>query len=357
MQEKHTNESACHAVMYRLPGQHTFHTLDCEAKEMSDANGMADRTGFVFAPFATEGGSCHTLFFEGKGQEHELDNVNGKSPWATTEIKANNKKEKSADKEGYAKAFAALHGMVANGELDKVVLSRKSEIKVKIADPQNIFFRACAIHPNAFVAMVRTPKNGTWLCATPELLVEADGQKGRTMALAGTKPASDGDSVTWDDKNRAEQRVVAQYISERIDRFATKVDETEPETARAGNVCHLRSIFTFDIDKEVSIARLANALHPTPAVCGMPQTEAMKAILANEGYDREYFSGYCGPVNRDGRSRFFVTLRCMKMDGGNATLYAGGGLMPGSNVNDEWDETEAKMEAMRRLINPERQKK
>ena len=353
MQEKHTNEPACHTVMYRLPSLHTFHTLDSEATVMSDAYEMAGRTGFAFTPFETNGGDCPTLFFEGRGQEHVFDSGKWTSPQETTAKEANSIAEMPANRESYEKAFAALHGMVASWKLDKVVLSRKTDIEVEKVNPQDIFFRACALHPDAFVAMVRTPRNGTWLCATPELLVEVKGQNGRTMALAGTMPASDDRTVTWDEKNRAEQRVVAKYVRERIDRLATDVNETEPETTRAGNVCHLRSTFTFSIKKEVSIGHLACALHPTPAVCGMPQAEAMTAILANEGYNREYFSGYCGPINMNGESHLFVTLRCMKMSDGRATLYAGGGLMPGSNASDEWDETEAKMQAMRKLLYPE----
>ncbi len=350
MQEKHTNKPASHTVMYRLPSRRTFHTLDSEATEMSDAYEMACRTGFAFTPFEANGGDCPTLFFEGCGQEHEFDCGKWTSPRETPADKSSPKAEMPVNRERYEKAFAALHRMVASGKLDKVVLSRKTEIEVEKVNPQDIFFRACALHPDAFVAMVRTPRNGTWLCATPELLVEVKGQSGRTMALAGTMPASDNRIVTWNEKNRAEQRVVAKYVRERIDRLATDVNETEPETTRAGNVCHLRSTFTFSVKKEVSIGHLASALHPTPAVCGMPQAEAMKAILANEGYDREYFSGYCGPINMNGESHLFVTLRCMKMSDGNATLYAGGGLMPGSNASDEWDETEAKMQAMRNLL-------
>lgn len=350
MQEKHTNKPASHTVMYRLPSRRTFHTLDSEATEMSDAYEMACRTGFAFTPFEANGGDCPTLFFEGRGQEHEFDSWKWASPRETTTASASSTAGMPTGKKSYEKAFAALHGMVASGRLDKVVLSRKAEIEVDKVNPQEIFLRACALHPDAFVAMVRTPRNGTWLCATPELLVEVKGQNGSTMALAGTMPASDKGTVTWDEKNRAEQRVVAKYVRERIDGLATNVNETEPETARAGNVCHLRSTFTFSIKKEVSIGHLATALHPTPAVCGMPQAEAMKAILANEGYDREYFSGYCGPINTNGESHLFVTLRCMKMSDENATLYAGGGLMPGSNASDEWDETEAKMQAMRKLL-------
>ncbi len=354
MQGKHNDEPSSHTVMYRLPGQRTYHTLGCKPREISDANELASHSGFVFAPFDTNGGKCPILLFEGRAEAHEPAEATA-TPTENegTPTTVCTEKDETADKERYTKAFAALHGMVANKDLGKVVLSRKSEVKVRKIAPEDIFLRACALHPDAFVAMVRTPSNGTWLCATPELLVEVNGATGRTMALAGTKQAAGDCAVAWDGKNRDEQRVVAQYVRERIEETTAKVNETAPKTVRAGNVCHLRSTFTFTIENGVSIGQLASKLHPTPAVCGFPQDRALKAIVANEGYDREYFSGYCGPVNTGGTSRLFVTLRCMKMTDGTATLYAGGGLMPGSVASDEWDETEAKMEAMRKLLRPE----
>ena len=72
--------------------------------------------------------------------------------------------------------------------------------------------------------------------------------------------------------------------------------------------------------------------------------------MKNEAADRLYYSGFCGPLNREGESHLYVSLRCMQLLADGYRLYAGGGLLPESQMQQEWNETEAKMEAMRQLI-------
>ena len=92
-------------------------------------------------------------------------------------------------------------------------------------------------------------------------------------------------------------------------------------------------------------------LHPTPAVCGLPKEAALSAIESFETISRGYYSGFCGPWNIHDESHLYVSLRCMQMyDERNFSLYAGGGLLKESRDKEEWEETEAKMNVMRRLL-------
>ena len=122
---------------------------------------------------------------------------------------------------------------------------------------------------------------------------------------------------------------------------------------KAGNLVHLRSDFSFTLDDSLTdgngLGKLVDALHPTPAVCGLPKQEAMEFIIANESIDRRYYSGYCGPWNVGGMTALFVSLRCMELSAHRSVLYAGGGLLAESSEESEWQETMMKMEAMRRL--------
>ncbi len=96
---------------------------------------------------------------------------------------------------------------------------------------------------------------------------------------------------------------------------------------------------------------LLKRLHPTPAVCGLPKEKAYRFIQENEGYDRQYYSGFIGWLEPEGKSDLYVNLRCMNILSDRLVLYAGSGLLLSSEPESEWQETEAKMQTMRRLLN------
>jgi isochorismate synthase len=169
------------------------------------------------------------------------------------------------------------------------------------------------------------------------------------MALAGTMPFAE--NIGWSDKNIQEQRYVATYITEKLEHFSSDISEQGPRTVRAGHLAHLRSDFLFTLNDVNRLGSLIEALHPTPAVCGLPKEEAFRFILDNEHNDRRYYSGFMGPLHLMSETRLFVTLRCMQIFRDGYRLYAGGGLLRDSQEEQEWQETEAKLETMRRLLN------
>jgi isochorismate synthase len=157
------------------------------------------------------------------------------------------------------------------------------------------------------------------------------------------------EEVRWGDKNIQEQRYVATYICRQLERFTDKFTENGPYTARAGHLAHLRSDFRFVMDQH-KVGRLLETLHPTPAVCGLPKEQAFRFILDNEHQPRSYYSGFMGPLFVDGQTNLFVTLRCMQLMKGCYRLYAGGGLLKDSVEEQEWQETEIKLDTMRSLL-------
>ena len=150
----------------------------------------------------------------------------------------------------------------------------------------------------------------------------------------------------------AEQKMVSDYVVRTLSRFAGRVEVGEPYTVRAGNLLHLRSDFSFSMaeDGTYGIGDIVDALHPTPAVCGLPKDEARTFILDNESADRSYYSGYAGPWGIKDLYALYVSLRCMEIREGRCLMHAGGGLLTDSVEEKEWEETVAKMEAMRTLV-------
>jgi isochorismate synthase len=106
--------------------------------------------------------------------------------------------------------------------------------------------------------------------------------------------------------------------------------------------------------KETNFPQLASTmlrlLHPTSAVCGVPLEPSLTFLVENEGYSRDFYSGYLGPVNIDNQIDIFVNLRCMQLLAEKATFYAGAGVTIDSIPEQEWEETEMKMNTLLRVI-------
>ena len=256
----------------------------------------------------------------------------------------------------YKVDFANYHSQLKNDTFRKIVLARCADEKTdEKLDPMALFYKACAMYPRLFIALVETEKSGCWLTATPEILLDGKGSDWRTIALAGTMKLEDdqlngeGETLTWSTKNIQEQRIVSTYITECLEQFTSNFSEEGPKTVRAANLVHLRSDFTFKLEDNNHIGDLLNTLHPTPAVCGLPKREAFQFIVKNEHTPRRYYSGFMGPLGA-AETHLYVSLRCMNIDGDTFHLYAGGGLLKDSTEEQEWLETEAKMETMRKLL-------
>ena len=257
----------------------------------------------------------------------------------------------------YAIDFANYHAQLETGLFRKIVLARcVDEESEEPIDPMELFRCACMLYPRMFISLVSTPKGGVWLTATPEILLEGKGSDWRTIALAGTmKLAGDqligeGETVCWSTKDIQEQRIVTTYIAECLEQFTGDFHEEGPRTVRAANLVHLRSDFTFTLPDSQHLGDLLHKLHPTPAVCGLPKRETFNFIIQNEHTPRRYYSGFMGMLDPESDTHLYVSLRCMNIEGNHYHLYAGGGLLKDSTEEQEWQETEAKLETMRRCI-------
>ena len=248
---------------------------------------------------------------------------------------------------------------IDQGLFEKVVPSRFEDVTHREGfDVLAAFHRLCELHPRAMVSLISSPATGTWLGATPELLVSIDKQsKFRTHALAGTQPyseAADLKSVAWTQKEIEEQALVSRYIINCFKKIRVReYTEHGPKTVVAGNVMHLKTDYEVDMN-EINFPQLGSVmlklLHPTSAVCGMPLDAALEFLKTSEGYNRELYSGYLGPVNFDGESHLYVNLRCLQLFEKTARLYAGAGVTSDSDPEKEYLETEMKMRGLKTMI-------
>ncbi|MBQ6055300.1 MAG: chorismate-binding protein [Prevotella sp.] len=338
-------------AIYRLPHEDhaTLITQSVgEPMELHSLTELNGKQGFVVAPFEVKADQPVVLI-QGKTETIALSNE---------QLTADDGKNRlPSDMSNYYKVdFANYHSQLEADKFRKIVLARCADEQMPNGvKPIDLFYRACQLYPRLFIALVDTEKSGCWLTATPEILLDGHGADWRTIALAGTMKLEgdqldgEGETLTWSTKNIQEQRIVATYITECLEQFTDDFREEGPRTVRAANLVHLRSDFTFKLADNNKIGDLLQALHPTPAVCGLPKREAFKFIVKNEHTPRRYYSGFMGPVAQED-THLYVSLRCMNIDGDVCHLYAGGGLLKDSVEEQEWLETEAKMETMKRLL-------
>lgn len=351
-------------AMFRLPYAGSYTTVEQlggEPEELSSVAMLDGRSGFVVAPFSPCAAEPVLLLRPDRVEVRPVGAVGAAPGRLSRPVSV-----EAAERTLYAESFARCHALLADGTLSKVVLARMAaETMARGVAPRDLFVRACHLFPRMFVALVSARRCGTWLVATPETLLSGSGGQWRTVALAGTmklegaalgfdsppQPAgSVAEGISWSRKDREEQRLVADYIEATLAPFALRVGRQEAKTVRAGGVVHLRSDFAFTLKSAARLGGLLDALHPTPAVCGLPKGLAAALIRSAEHTPRSYYSGFMGPLSPVGDTSLYVSLRCMRIDGLRCSLYAGGGLLAGSREGQEWAETEAKLEAMRSVL-------
>lgn len=346
-----------------------------EIKAIVSTNGIPNRKilletsgpGFVVSPFVNTDGE-QTLFLSAdlfySSYENEFKSLTNNAsivetfknypPHKLDAFEPNHKEYLNLDEVDDEANFISLvkKGMtfLADEGIKKIVLSRT---KIKGIPPNfdviEAFLKLCD-RSNAFNSLVLLPNQGIWIGASPEILIKIEDNIFHTVALAGTQLLSNKKDVkraVWTHKEIEEQALVSRYIIDCFKKIRLReYEDIGPKTIVAGNLLHLRTDFTVDLGAinypDLGSTMLA-LLHPTSAVCGMPKHEALAFILANEGYERELFSGYLGPVNIQKRSEVYVNLRCAKISNNKVQLFAGAGITLESEPHKEYYETEHKM--------------
>jgi len=304
-------------------------------------------SGFIFAPFDNKQPS---IIFPKQKCEFFQEEIKGdvfKAKFSNLKTQFDHKNDQVERQKHITLVKKGINYLEENQAL-KVVLSRKEDIDIKSIDTLDIFINLLNNYPGAFVYLWYHPKIGLWMGASPETLLDVKNKHFETMALAGTQIFNGDLEIIWGDKEKEEQQIVTDYIVNQLTSFNLSV--SLPFTKRAGNLAHICTEISGELKKSDHIGLLVEALHPTPAVCGLPKDKAIAFIIDNEKYNRQYYTGYLGELNIKENCHLFVNLRCMQIDKQKASLYIGGGITGGSNPEMEWEETVAKSEVMKRVL-------
>jgi menaquinone-specific isochorismate synthase len=249
----------------------------------------------------------------------------------------------------------AVHRITHSAELGKVVLARDLHASADVPiDPRVLLRWLAARYPGCF----------TFACdglvgATPELLIRKDGWEVSSLVLAGTTPrgttqAEDSElarTLLGSAKENEEHEYAAASLRDTLSPLCAAMYVTpRPELIRLPNVQHLGTRVRGTLAAARSALALVATVHPTAAVGGTPTDAAVEVIRELESMDRERYAGPVGWVDADGNGEWGIALRCAQLDGNRARLFAGCGIVAGSDPAAELAETESKFRPMRNAL-------
>jgi isochorismate synthase len=354
-------------ALWRLPNTNTLHVLATDRPtRVKETNLEESTTGFLFAPFDPAADQYffpadeHHTFEQGQLITSSVNREPAPAPVHGRKFyPAPHRSVRSAESNDYTKLVEQCIAAIADGHFEKLVPSRCRLIdQPESFDLLEAFQSLCTQYPHAMVSVVSSPSLGTWMGATPEMLVRiTPDQHFQTVAIAGTQAWHENMNereIAWPQKEIQEQALVVRYIISCFKKIRLReYDEQGPSTIQAGNVLHLKTKFDVDMvgtNFPLLGTTMLRLLHPTSAVCGMPLDSSLTFLREHEGYDRQYYSGYLGPVNFRQETNLYVNLRCMQLLDKQIILYAGAGVLADSDPEKEWHETEMKMRTLLRII-------
>lgn len=250
----------------------------------------------------------------------------------------------------WGEMVADIRAHIAHGDVQKVVAARRTTLHLSEEPRLSAVVQNLDEQAPLCTRFVLRLGEKTFLGATPERLIRKRGQKVSTEALAGSIDASRPqarEELLSSKKDRAEHEYVVRAIENVLRERCSVVSFSDtPEVRSLRRILHLRTPMTGELAKDVQILNLVDALHPTPAVGGVPQREAVNWILEHESSTRGWYASPFGWVDKYGNGEFVVALRSALIHGDQVHIYAGSGIVEGSDAQAEFEETALKLTGM-----------
>lgn len=332
-------------VIYSLPEKDILNVLLQQNRRLYSVKEL-NESGFVIAPFDYNGTSY--IIPEKESEKIQIKFV--KEDFSAAPVTISNEIDLESN---YIKLLNKTIETIKRAEASKIVISRSKDFKIENFSIEKLIKRLFSAYPTAFRYIWYHPRTGLWCGATPETLVEMENNLFKTMALAGTQPYENDAPVIWRAKEQDEQQQVTNMILDKLKFSTASLKLSETYTHRAGSLLHLRTDISGKLNSETTLTSIVESLHPTPAVGGNPQKFSQNFILKNEGYPREFYTGFLGPILKNGSSAaLMVNLRCMKIEDNIGRIFVGGGITLDSDPKEEWQETQNKMQTMLQVLQP-----
>jgi menaquinone-specific isochorismate synthase len=262
----------------------------------------------------------------------------------------------AGDENFFRRSVARAVELIADGRFNKIVLARCKELTAANSlHPLRILNGLRQRFPDCYAFSFANGRGQSFIGASPERLLRVEAGRLLTEALAGSAPrgrtaredAALGEALLRGDKDRREQRMVLESIIRRLAPLGLKPEHPDkPALLRLANVQHLQTPVRAVLPAGVRLLDALARLHPTPAVGGSPREAACAHIRRLEAFPRGLYAGPVGWIDHQGGGEFFVGIRSALIDGARARVYAGGGIVAGSEPEKEFAETELKYHAL-----------
>ena len=267
----------------------------------------------------------------------------------TTRTKAESQFAFTQDDSSWLKLANVAIERIRTGEFEKVVLSRRSFVAAPaVLDRTQAMRRLTHLYRSAFSFSYRH-----LLGATPELLVRRVGGFMESHPLAGTANTGDEAVLLASEKDNHEHLVVVKHITDRLKTHCDRIETPDsPSITSFGSICHLGTQIKgfLSRDNYASSLELLLAIHPTPAVAGVPQRPAMSLIQELEDQPRHFYAGAIGYETLDGDGEWHLVIRTVAISRDRIEFQAGVGLVAESDPDAELAELQAKLSSMLPII-------
>lgn len=252
-----------------------------------------------------------------------------------------------ADRDTWSRQVERIRHEIRNGTFEKIVAARHCVVELETgAGSLDVLKRLEQRFPGC-TRFALWRDEATFLGATPELLVSRRGASVLSEALAGTTAHGDAARMMASTKEREEHQLVVRAILKALEPFCDALRSApDPRVRELPNILHMQTPIEGRLREPTHVLALVRALHPTPAVGGVPTEPAIRWINEHEALARGWYSAPVGWVDAAGDGEFVVALRSGLLREGKAWVYAGAGIMADSDPDAEYAETELKMQAL-----------
>ena len=234
--------------------------------------------------------------------------------------------------------------LIESGAASKIVCARTVRLRVDDVVDAAALARSMTAAEGTYRYLVRSG-DAVFAGASPERLIEKRADIVRTEAVAGTAAIGHRSTpLEQREKDRREHLAVVLAIEEALALHTLALEHAEePVVRQVGRVLHLVTPFEGRVDPATHVLDLAATLHPTPAVAGTPRDVALEFLAKHEDIERGWYAGPVGWFDLNGDGELAVALRCVRIEGTALDLFAGAGIVAGSDPDAEFDETVLKM--------------
>ncbi len=295
--------------------------------------------------------------------KQELDNTNWAGLKEINIDKGNSllstDREQHQDSNYFKSVVTSALDEIALDKLSKIVIAHTTEIKS--AQPFKIvesLSNLRQLHPDCYIFSTSNGEGQYFIGASPERLISVQNRQLVTDALAGSAPRGANNTealhlanlLLKNRKEKREHKAVSDFMMDRLRSVGLKPQQLPLQLLKLSNIQHLWTPIYAHLPADIEPLEIVALLHPTPAVAGVSTEIACEKIRHYEKFDRSLYAAPLGWVDYEGNGEFIVGIRSALIDGDRARLYAGAGIVSGSNPNKEFAEVQLKLQSLLKAL-------